>query len=154
MSNNQDESSNPLLEKLKTFSESIKSYQPIVFCVECGSTEVIQQAIYRLSCLKCGNSGPWNGYSFAIARDGSAYDAASSFRTLEYFSDYYKDWHMTAIKAIHKFARNLTAHIPRVETKLHDDTDIAKGGDEFESLVEEWNRCKTEVDRLLSKRQE
>jgi hypothetical protein len=149
MDNDRDESLNPILVKLKQFAESIKSNQPIVFCVKCGSTLIDQTAIYKLSCLTCGNFTLWDGYNLAIARDGSAYDAAHSFENLEYHSGHYKDWHFLAIKEIQDFARSAIEFIPTSVTNSEGGFDSARWGAEYQQLIEQWTSFKSRMDRLI-----
>jgi predicted RNA-binding Zn-ribbon protein involved in translation (DUF1610 family) len=149
MEDNRDEPSNPILIKLKQFAESIKSNQPIVFCVKCGSTLIDQTAIYKLSCLTCGNSTLWDGYNFAIARDGSAYDAAHSFENLEYHFGHFKDWHFLAIKEIQDFARSAIEFIPKSVTYLEGGSDVERRGAGYQQLVEQWRTFKSQMNKLI-----
>jgi hypothetical protein len=139
-----DESSNPIVLKLKEFSSSIRKSQPTVFCVKCGSTEVDQNAIYKLRCINCGNFGLWDGLSFAIARDGSAYNAVSSFENLEFRPGWHKNhWHSEAIKALQEFSESILKYEPDYPPRPKTDSD-------FRQLEEAWNQFKERMDELLS----
>src|SRR5262249_30979129 len=92
-------------DRVKRFVETKETSQPIVFCVTCGSVNVIQAFIYTIQCLDCNTTSDWDATRFAIAREGSPYDALDSFRGPRGEST----WYGTLAEETHEFARLLTS---------------------------------------------
>jgi hypothetical protein len=133
-----------VVDKKAKFDDSLKKSQPIVFCVECGSTFVDQNAIYALRCGDCGNEILWNGTKFSISRNSEFDDETSAFENVERRKQREKDWHGSLIAEIQAFSSYFIGLIfPMGEEGF------AKSGREYEALVERWNQHKSEVDALL-----
>lgn len=123
---------------LKTFSTTVTRRQPIIFCVNCGSTNLDQNSKYMLQCYDCRGVALWDGHSFGIARQGRVEDVAHAL-TPPARSDYFGDWHSQMIQTLHEFGR---AAVQSGATTL-DDAEAVQ-------LIEEWNRCKAKIDGLIN----
>lgn len=133
-----DSSVNPAAAKLETFSSSVARHQPIIFCVNCGSTNLDQNSTYMLQCYDCRGIALWDGHSFGVARRGSVQDVAHALRPPAR-ADYFDDWHSQMIQALHEFGR----------TAVQSGATTPEG-DEAGQLIEEWNRCKAKIDGLIN----
>lgn len=132
-----DAPTNPAEAKLKTFSTSVARKQAIIFCVNCGSTNLDQNSKYMLQCYDCRSIALWDGHSFGISRQGRVEDVAHAL-TPPARPDYFNDWHSQMIQALHEFGR---VAVQSGATTLEDS--------EAEQLLEEWSRCKAKIDGLI-----
>ncbi len=60
--------------RLQKFRETIEYRNAIIVCVGCGSTVVDQNHLTELRCNSCGNTLPWDGTKFTVARVGKEHD--------------------------------------------------------------------------------
>jgi hypothetical protein len=123
-----DSSTNPAAAKLEKFSSSVARHQPIIFCVNCGSTNLDQNSKYMLQCYDCRGIALWDGHSFGIARRGSVQDVAHAL-TPPANPDYFNNRQSQIIQALHEFGR----------------TAIQSG-----ATIEEWEKCKAKIDGLIN----
>lgn len=64
--------------RLEKFRETIGHRHSILVCVKCGSTVVDQNTLKELRCNSCGNTLPWDGTKFTVARVGSENDRSGT----------------------------------------------------------------------------
>jgi predicted RNA-binding Zn-ribbon protein involved in translation (DUF1610 family) len=61
-------------KRLEKFRETVEMRHALIVCVKCGSTVVDQNTLTELRCNSCGNTLPWNGAKFTVARVGNEHD--------------------------------------------------------------------------------
>lgn len=128
-------------EILTTFAESVRKRQSIVFCVQCGSTSIDQNFIYQLRCYNCGNSLPWNGYRFSIARKQEINDVAQSLQMA--MSDSFSDWHAELEQAAGFFMQAVVGDCANPSS-----TDLQR----LKIIIDQWAKCRHQIDELIERR--
>ena len=89
--------------------------------------------------INCRNTALWNGYSFAIARDGSSNDAEQAFQAAEN-ADAWNDWHFRLIRELQEFGKIVVDLIPMYENGTPQ---------ESEALLKEWIRRRETIEDLI-----
>jgi len=129
------------LEKiLKTYMESIEKYQPIVFCVSCGSTNLDQNSVSQIQCYDCRNKGIWNGQKFSIARKGRPNDVISAIRPpTDPF--YFSNWRRQMLLSLEEFFQS-------VDSTVMANDDMITNAD-YQILLEEWKLLQNRIELFL-----
>lgn len=79
-------------QRLVKFGEDSSKYKNVIFCVNCGSTNIDQNSITELRCYSCHKSIVWNSFSFGIARNEQNLDDV--FKSLTRLNkSSYDEWH-------------------------------------------------------------
>lgn len=131
--------------RIHTFNKSQEIHGTVIFCVNCGSTNLDQNSINQLHCYNCRQVMTWNGFRFSIGRPRTV-DKYDVPRTFERFAESsYDEWHRQVEDGVGNFIQAI------VEDALSP-TDFSEA--RLEELEKKWERCKKVVDMYFRDRRD
>ncbi|HLM00234.1 MAG TPA: hypothetical protein VK400_04200, partial [Pyrinomonadaceae bacterium] len=120
--------------------ESIKTNKPVIFCVNCGSTNLDQNSVSQIQCYDCGNEGIWSGQKFGIAKDGDPHYVISSIMPpADPF--YFADWRSQMLLSLEEFFQSVDSTVIATD-------DMITNAD-YQKLLEEWKRLQNRIELFL-----
>ena len=136
-------------KKVERFVETMKSGStPVVFCFNCGSTNLDQNAVFHIQCYECRNSELWNGLKFAICRKGDVRETASMLRDVPPIdSEYWNNWQSQSKLEILSFGKLLA----NLTTSTNDESSAKSNlkSEQYEEIKKAWEELKIKMDKLI-----
>jgi len=133
-------------EKLEQFEkDKSNGHQPIVFCVQCGSTIIDQNFSNQIRCYNCNNHSIWDSDKFSIAREGNHHDAISAFKDIEERKVKLDDGEWS--DPITSSLLPLLHTVCSTTTEISDRPRIMES--DFKKLTELWSEAKVKVDSVF-----
>lgn len=122
---------------LGTYIDSLKKNQPVVFCVNCGSTNLDQNSTSEIQCYNCRVKGIWNGKKFGVARNGRIQDVISAI-TPPTDPFYFTDWRSQMLLSIEEFFQSVNSIILTGDEMVEEN--------DYHKLSEEWKTLQSRIE--------